>query len=543
MKKQAEELAKAADDRVPELEQSDEQEEYTLTPEQVLVEFQRFFLFFNEVIKPYEETKQHASFSPFHLQLMYTVCQLESVTASPRGVLKSQIVSKYRNLHKLVDPSPELYQDEDPTILIVSEGGDLPKEHINWLQDHIENNPYLIERYGSLKAPGGTWNESEIELSNGSSAKAKGITSALRGKHPTDITVDDAESENNIGTEETLNKLKSRFWRVIWPMRRGSRTSLHVVGTILCKGSLLDDLIKSGEFYGKRWKALFTDHEKSNREDGLCSIWPQYWSVDWLIKQRKRMGTHMFNAEFQNEPIGRGDQIIMPEWIRRHRHIEIADMTPIKRYIAVDPAFTEEKWGCFSAIMVLDEMKSGGLYERLNWRGKVTGPALARQIISTFRSMSMGDIDVVLGIEEVAAQKTVRQQINEIAPDIIVNPIRVQKDKTMRLIDVSRYFENGTISLESERLVNEVLEAPHGVMDSVDALVHGLKMYEKDHPLIADNASVELDVLKHLDDTSLGCYLGRAEDGSPNHNVPKDYQKRYQDAMMIDAMLDELGDF
>lgn len=516
---------------------------YQLPKELVLEEFQRFYVFMQEIILPYEQTKQHATFAPFHLQLMYTSCQMESVTASPRGVLKSHIMSRCRTLHKLVDPNPAIYDDEKPTVLLVSEGGDLPKEHIEWLEDHIENNPYLIQRYGVLHDKKNlTWNENEMQLTNGSSAKAKGITAALRGKHPTDIVCDDIESENNIDTEETLNKLKNRFWRVLWPMRRGSRTSLHFIGTIIKKSSLLDDLIKSGEFFGKKWKALTYDPANSDREDGLVSIWPQYWSVDWLLKQKKRMGTHLFNAEFQNEPIGLGQQIILPEWIKRYKVSDIANLRPVKRYMAVDPAFTEEKWGCFSAIIVLEEARNGLLFERLNWRGKVPGPALRDQIISTYRHLTADGVPCTLGVEEVAAQKMIRQAIQEKEPDITVVPVRPIKDKTSRLIDISRFIENGVVQFESERLINELLEAPNGVMDSVDALVWALKLYEADHPTQSDGVATELDTLKHLDDTSLCCYLERAEAGTPCHDVPKDYQRRYHEAMMIEAMLDELGE-
>ena len=36
-------------------------------------------------------------------------------------------------------------------MLMVSEGGDLPKEHLDWIKEHLQDNVVLKERYGYLQ--------------------------------------------------------------------------------------------------------------------------------------------------------------------------------------------------------------------------------------------------------------------------------------------------------------------------------------------------------------------------------------------------------
>lgn len=257
-----------------------------------------------------------------------------------------------------------------------------------------------------------------------------------------------------------------------------------------------------------------------------------------LHKLRKRLGQHRFNAEYQNSPLGLQDQIVMEEWVRRHSPTELAALTPVHRYIACDPAFTEERWGDYSAIVILDEMQDGRLFERLAWRKKVALPELRDTLMSLIRHYA--DVPTDIAVEEVAAQKTLRQSVLELDPTMNVQPIRPDKDKARRLIDVSRYFEMGVVSLATESLIHELLEFPMGDKDRVDALVYCLKMYEKNHPVIMNHARADYNPLKHLDDTSLQVYAEHAQEGHPSYYLPQELRLEYNEAMAISDLADEI---
>ena len=416
------------------------------------------------MILPYEPTS-YVGHSKFHQHLMYAACKDKSATAAPRGSLKSYIFSKYRPLHVLCDPDPTRFSGHVDYVMI-SEAVRLTCDHLDWIKWHLENNQILKDRYGNLADPSRmTWNKDEIELVNGHKVKCFGYDSAYRGQHPTDAIVDDLESDKNVRTEESLTTMKDWFFRVFMPSLL-PETRVNVIGTIICKNSLLDDLIKAPTFAGKLWKAInATEPVAGEASGGETSIWPDRWPLKWLQDRRKEYGHHRFEAEYQNNPTGPKERIIYEEWIKRFTPDQVAAMAPIKRYICCDPAFTEERWGDYSAIFIMDLMPDGRLFERLAWKKKVTGPDLENTLISFYNHFKQG-VDCIMGIEEVAAQKMLRQGILAKDPTIKVVPVKPHgKDKTTRLIDVSRYLELGIVHLSTESFIDELLQFPVGQKD------------------------------------------------------------------------------
>lgn len=500
---------------------------------------QDFYQFIHEVILPHEPPgfKPH---SKFHRALVYAACQPLSVTAAPRGFLKSTIFSRYRPLHRLAQNKPPA-SCGNIDYMLLSETDSLAKSHLAWVTHHLETNPVLISRYGTQRPSDSerrTWNQKEILLNNGAHAISLGYGSQIRSRHPTDIIVDDLESHENMSTPEKLERLKDWFYRTLMGAMI-PETRMTVIGTIIERLSLLTELLQKEEFHGKLWKALNTD-----TAGNYTSLWSDRWPVDLLLKRKKLLGTHRFEAEYQNNPIGPADPIIWREWVRRHTELDLTNLKVVRRYIACDPAFTEERWGDYSAIVVLDETPNGLLYERLAWRKKVASPELIKTLMNFYYHFRQEVPDIHFAIEEVQAQKVIRQGINELDPSIAIIPMRPDKDKARRLIDVSRYFEAGVVSLKTEALVEELLDFPKGDKDRVDALVYALKVYEQNHPTLADGKHSELDILKELDQDSLGFYLERAstlaDQETPTLKVPTTYLKRYHEAMAISDFIEEM---
>lgn len=504
----------------------------------LLNEAQRFYQFVHEIILPFEPHgfRPHSS---FHKQLIYSACCDLSATAAPRGHLKSTIFSRYRALHRLVDPDAALLPEGvNVEVMLLSETDDLACEHLAWIKNQIDKNPHLIARYGRLKADETermAWGADAIQLTNGNRAYALGYRSQIRSRHPTDIFVDDLESERNLTSPEMIKKLKDWFYRSLM----GSmlpETRLAVIGTIITKDSLLDELAGKVEFRGKIWKAL-------NKDDNgeWFSLWPERWSVAALLKKKAVWGTHRFNAEFQNEPLGMKDPIILEEWIRRHSDDELARATVVARYIGVDVAVTEERWGADSAIIVLDETRDGRLPVRMPWKRKVTAPVLIRSIIAFWNQFKSNVPRIFLGVEDAAQQKFVRQHIQEQDPTIPVTPMPADKDKVRRLIDVSRYFEMGLVSISErdESLVEEILNFPMGAKDRVDALVHALKLYEQQHPVLLDGGQEEVDRLENLSQDQLNLYIERSMAGIPGYELPSKWRDVYVDAQAISEFVDD----
>lgn len=508
--------------------------------QEILEDYQRFLQFIHEVILPFEPPGFKAQ-SQFHRSLILTSCYPCTATAAPRGFLKSTIFSRYRPLFRLVENRPpEACQAIE--YLLISESSALAKSHLTWIKHQIEKNHYLIERYGHLR-PNSTsapWSRDEIELTNGARAIALGSDSQIRGRHPTDILVDDLESHQNMDTPEKLERLKDWFYRALL----GSmipETRLTVIGTIIERSSLLTELLAKPEFHGRLWKALITDEQGNH-----SSLWEERWPVEALLKRRAIIGHHKFEAEFQNNPLGSEDAIIWLEWIRRHTQDFMNTLKPVRRYMTVDVAVTEQTWGDYSAITVFDEAPNGRLYEKIAWKKKVGAPALRDTILHFYHTLKQDVPHLILGIEEVATQKFLRQLLIEADPSIVIVPLRPDKDKVRRLIDVSRYFESGTISFQTESLIDEILAFPNATKDRVDAVVYALKLYERYHPMLVGPSQVcEIPMADLNDQRQVEFDIMRAQVYRENlldRHLPQEMRSRQHDAQVIDAMFEEVWD-
>lgn len=503
----------------------------------ILDDAQDFYSFIQSIILPHEPEGFKAQ-SDFHKSLIMTACFPISATAAPRGFLKSTIFSRYRPLYQLVRNRPPK-SCANIEYLLVSESTSIAIEHLDWIKRHIESNPYLIASYGHLKPTNSQvpWSRDEIQLTNGSRCKALGSDSQMRGRHPTDILVDDLESHKNMDTPEKLARLKGWFYRSLMGTMI-PETRLTVIGTIIEKESLLTELIDKPEFHGRIWRAL-----EQNEDGSYRSLWEEQWPVEQLLRRKKLIGHHQFEAEFQNNPIGGEQSIIWPEWIARHAEHMLESITPIRRYMAVDIAVTEERWGDYSAISIFDEVQNGKLYERVSWRKRVSAPELRDTIHHFYYTMSKEVPEFLLGIEEVATQKFMRQMLTERDPSMQIIPLRPDKDKVRRLVDVSRYFESRTISFHTQSLVDEVLAFPRGVKDRVDTVVYVLKMYEKNHPYLLGGESSTLPITSEMNQLDFEFQLMRQsmfrQHGIAT-DVPMEFNKRFDEAQAIDGFFDEV---
>lgn len=507
---------------------------------EILRDAQEFYAFVNAIILPFEPPGFKAQ-SDFHKSLILTSCYPISATAAPRGFLKSTIFSRYRPLYRLVRNTPPQTCPHVDYIL-VSESSNIAIQHLDWIKNQLDKNPYLIGAYGHLRptTPSMPWSRDEIQLTNGARCIALGSDAQIRGRHPTDILVDDLESHKNMDTPEKLDRLKDWFYRSLMGTMI-PETRLTVIGTIIEQSSLLTELIRKPEFHGRVWRALEEDDEGAPR-----SLWEERWPVTALQQRRALIGHHKFEAEFQNNPIGGEDAIIWPEWITRHSPQLLHTITPIRRYMTVDLAVTEERWGDYSAISIFDEVQNGMLYERVSWRKKVAAPELRDTIYHFYHTLSKDVPEFHLGIEEVATQKFMRQLLTEHDPSIHIIPLRPDKDKVRRLIDVSRYFESRTISFQTESLIEEILSFPAGVKDRVDTVVYVLKLYEQYHPVLPQSSRYsDIETARDQPQEQVEFDLMRFQvydEAGMKRDISRPFMKRYDEASAIDAWFEETED-
>ncbi len=274
-------------------------------------------------------------FASMHLKLFARVKRMfaiegrvNDVAACPRGHGKTTIVTLAVPLHKT------LYQLRRH-ILIISDSFDQAKEQLATVKAELENNPRILEDFGSLKGP--KWQAAEIETSTSVKLVALGARMKIRGRkyghhRPDLMVVDDIENLVAVQSETRRDALSDWFLRSV--MRAGwDDTKVLVVGNFLHHDCLLARLVANPMFGSltfqalpewpirmdlwDAWQAIITDLSIENKEEvalsffqsrreemleGARSEWPEAFPVYDLMVMRVSEGAASFSMELQNEP-------------------------------------------------------------------------------------------------------------------------------------------------------------------------------------------------------------------------------------------------
>lgn len=170
-------------------------------------------------------------------------------------------------------------------------------------------------------------NMTSLRLTNGTLLRAKSYFTALRGRHPQLILLDDVLHERNSFTEAMRRKVQEQFGSVIIPMKdkgtptmraAGYRPQVITIGTAQSADDMYHHMLgktektgpgfADGVLVGIKQSAILMDANWDLILDPggeLQALWPERYTVPDLmkIKADPRVGTLLFNREYLNQPI------------------------------------------------------------------------------------------------------------------------------------------------------------------------------------------------------------------------------------------------
>lgn len=289
---------------------------------------------------------------PFHREIAAYLTDMSKkriLIAAPRGSSKSTLTSFLYVLWKALFKSSR----DDVFIVIISESRTQAINFLARIKSHLNTTREVKYYFGDMsEATAKRWRTDDIILANGSRIIAIGTGSKIRGfiekdTRPTDIIVDDFESEKNAFTPEA--RLKNREWMteaVIPSLRQhagGGR--IIVIGTVISEDCFL--------FWAKNSTAWHTLWYKIVDDDGN-PIWADVYPLSKIKQIREEFESvgnlSGFFQEYMNEPQSPDDAPFKPHYIKTHDYrfkvkengekvlykgdIEI----PVNVYLGIDPA-------------------------------------------------------------------------------------------------------------------------------------------------------------------------------------------------------------
>jgi phage terminase large subunit-like protein len=378
---------------------------------------------------------------PMHLSMMqFQFLHRESLQLAYRGAGKSSVCTVTKTIHLLIK-NPEL------RIVLASKTKGNAEGFLTEIKQHMENNELLNELFGPFYDPGRVtkWNDSEITIvqkkrpTKEASVTCVGAESAVVSRHYDVILADDLVDEDNSRTKAQRDKLKTWVYQTLEPTLEPPddnvphRGEYHRLGTRYHFDDLYNHLIKNE----------LADHHQivpALDEKGR-SPWPERQPPPYFKKKRQRMGTIIFNCQYQCDTEAMKGEIFQYDDCQQ---IDDSDIPydQLKIFGGVDLAITEDEqndecavvMGGFTGKIGTDDVT---IYVLDYVAGLYRFSKQTQKILEQYDRYDPLDI----GVEINQYQRAQLHNLNDVRPNIRVHGIQTDKDKVTRAIKMQNLFE------------------------------------------------------------------------------------------------------
>ncbi|MCQ9122760.1 heat-shock protein Hsp70 [Rodentibacter caecimuris] len=209
-------------------------------------------------------------------------------------------------------------------------------------------------------------------------------------------------------------------------------------------GRLIEEMKKDGD----QWRIVsfpaIAEQDEEFRKEGE-PLHPERFNLERLIKIKKAVGSHTWNALYQQRPTSKGGGIIKGAWFPRY---QVPPIIKIKGIYA-DTAQKAKEHNDYSVFLVAGKGADGKVYILDLIRGKWEAPELEQKLKDVWNHQksirNTGYLSRV-NIEDKASGTSLIQRIQREAR-IPIKAIQVDADKYTRVLGVQGYIESGYVCL------------------------------------------------------------------------------------------------
>lgn len=294
----------------------------------------------------------------------------------PRGTFKSSVVTIGFTLQVLLN-------DPNWRILIDSETYGKSKAFFSEVKGHLEANEAFREVFRAIhgvypddgKKKNMLWSDAQLNLAARTrmtkepNISCGAIDHSVNGMHYDLIICDDLHSEKNVTNADQIQQVIDH-WKLAYSLLDPGRPMI-VIGTRWDYNDLYQHILDE---HRDSFNILV---RRAIRRDGTL-LFPERLTQAFLDDVKKKQGSRIFSAQYQNEPVDdetatfKRSSIVRREW-------EMVKDRPINWYMLVDPSFKGE-YSDFAAIVVAGMDYQRDLYVRHVLRKKMTYADIIDQI-------------------------------------------------------------------------------------------------------------------------------------------------------------------
>lgn len=358
---------------------------------------------------------------------------------------------------------------------------DLAADFGRKVRDLVNTSPEFRGVFSDLHLKADSQSAGKWSTTGGGQYYAAGVGGALAGRGADLCIIDDPISE-----QDTTDGAFESCWE--W-FQTGPRQRLQPGGTIIVvmtrwsKADLTGKLVKRMQSDPNAEKYEVIDFP-AIREDAegkdVESLWPEYWPLKDMQAVRANISPHLWNAQYMQNPTGKGSVIVPQDKIKRWPHSFSPKLTFILQ--SYDLAYSKAERSDPSAGMTFGvfhpEGEINGKYydgteahiiglDLLNER--MDFPALKREVHRRYLDR---EPDEIL-IEAKATGVPLAQELRRAGiPVATFTPSRGTGDKVTRLNSVSSIIYEGRFWLPdgpmwAEEVIEQLTSFPHGDHDDI----------------------------------------------------------------------------
>lgn len=342
----------------------------------------------------------------------------------------------------------QLCLDRGKKILLLSKSANRAKTFMGAIGRTLKKNQKIQRDFGGAFYNGDlVWNTESIKIQGSRDMEAtysianQGFYSQIEGARPDLIICDDPldleTAVSKKGVERFLNTFMSTVEARLEP---GGQLLLITHRFTLNDG--LDELLESNYFKEDYGGVAFVI--PAIDPDGFSTC-PKRWDQDEIDLMKVRKGRTVWQTEYMQNPVSRGDAPFQYEWVAppsdnietlKFRNADKwVDILPKETYLSVDPAYTIEQRSDYTGMVALGPHPT-------DKHGLIITHMFAKRVASDFTSYYINTLDMVNGKKILVETNNANTMIEsfDLKHFHKYTVIKARRDKALRIGDLEVAF-------------------------------------------------------------------------------------------------------
>lgn len=278
--------------------------------------------------------------------------------------------------------------------------------------------------------------------------RSAGVGGGITGMGADIAIIDDPVKDAKEANSETVRDSIWDWYTTTLYTRLSPRSGILLGMTRWHEDDLAGRLLKEADNDGDRWRVVkFPAIAEDDEEFRMVGepLHPERFPLDRLEGIKKAVGSHTWNALYQQRPSSKGGGIIKGNWFGRYK---IPPRIRLKA-VYVDTAQKTKEHNDYSVFLIAGKGDDGKAYLLDLYRGKWEAPELEQKLKDIWIAQKGKPETGILTkahIEDKASGTSLIQKIRR-ESQIPINPVQVDKDKYTRVLGVQGYIESGYVMI------------------------------------------------------------------------------------------------